>query len=78
MILTEGNKVNWDVDDLNYNPNANEKYTIRACWHGDVYLEVVLGLHTLTYLCILLECSRDVFQNNMGNGNSHDFELELN
>jgi hypothetical protein len=47
-----------------------------ACWHGDVYLEVVLGPHTLTYLCILLGCFRDVLQNNMGNGNYCDLEIE--
>ncbi len=39
-------------------------------------MEVVLGLHTLAYLCILLGCSRDVPQNNMGNGDSHDLEIK--
>ncbi len=40
-------------------------------------LEVVLVWHASTYLCTLVGCSRDVPQTNMGGGNSHDVDIEL-
>jgi hypothetical protein len=42
-----------------------------------VDLEAILGQHAFTYLCTLLGCSKDVPQNNMSNGNSHNDNDEL-
>jgi hypothetical protein len=50
--------------------------TTKACWHGDVDLETVLGWHASTYLCTLLGCSKDVLQTNVDDGDSHDVDME--
>jgi hypothetical protein len=76
-IVHRVNKVNWDVDGLNWNPSSNEEDTIGARWYGEVDLEVVLGWHVCAYLCILLGCFRDVPQGNMGGGNSQSDDDEL-
>jgi len=62
---------------LSWNPSSNEEDTTCAKWHGEVELEVVLGWHASIYLCILLGCSRDVLQVNMGGGNSQNEDDEL-
>jgi len=35
-------KVDWDANNLSWNPSSNEEDTIRACWHGDIDVEVLL------------------------------------
>jgi hypothetical protein len=35
-------KVHWDANNLSWNPSSNEEDTIKACWDGDVDLEVLL------------------------------------
>jgi hypothetical protein len=42
-----------------------------------VDLEVVLGWHAFSYLCILLGCVGDVPQSNTSNGNSQSDNDEL-
>jgi hypothetical protein len=52
--------VNWDVDGLSQNLNSNKEDTIKACWHGDLGLEVALKWRAFAYLCTLLRCFKDV------------------
>jgi hypothetical protein len=75
-IIHRVGRLNWDVDGLNQNPSFSEKDTIVAEWHGKVNLEVVSRWHAFTYLCTLLECSRDVPQGNTSGGNSHNDDDE--
>jgi hypothetical protein len=50
---------------------------LKAFWHGDVDLEVVLGWHAFTYLCTLLRCFKDVPQTSVDDGDPHDVDMEL-
>ncbi len=75
-IVHRVGKVNWDVDGLIWSPSYNEEDPIEACWHNGVDLEAILKWHILTYLCTMLGCSKDVFQFNMGNEDSHDLNIE--
>jgi hypothetical protein len=76
-IVHRVGKVNWDVDGLIWSSNCNEDDPIEACWHNGVDLEAILKWHIkLTYLCTMLRCSKDVFQINMGNKDSHDINIE--
>jgi hypothetical protein len=50
--------------------------TIKAHWHGDVDLEIVLRWHASTYLYTLLGCSKDVPQTSVDDGDSHDVDME--
>jgi hypothetical protein len=75
-IIHKLGKVNRDVDGLRWNPSFNEEDTIRACWHGDGDLEVILGWHAFAYLCTLLGLYRDVPQTSMNDGDPHDVDME--
>jgi hypothetical protein len=50
--------VNHDVNLLSSNPSSSKEDTIKAQWHGDMDLEVLLGWHMFAYLCTLLGCSK--------------------
>ncbi len=60
---------------MNQNPSSNEEDTIRARWHGDVDLEVVLGWHAFAYFCTLLGCFGDVPHTSMDDGDLHDVDM---
>ncbi len=49
----------------------------RACWHGDVDLEVVPRWHASAYLCTLLGCFGDVPHTSVDDGDPHDVDMEL-
>ncbi len=69
-------RVTWNVDGFSRNPSSNEEDTTRACWHGNVDLEVILRWHAFAYLCSLLGCYGDVLQTSMGDGDPHDVDME--
>ncbi len=70
-------KVNQDADGLNQNPSSNEEDTIGARCHGKVDLEAIPRWHASVYVCTLLGYSKDVPQGNMGGGNSHNDDGEV-
>jgi hypothetical protein len=74
-IIHRSSRVNWDANGLNQNPSSNEEDTIRARWHGDVDLEVVLGWHAFAYFCTLLGCFGDVPHTSMDDGDLHDVDM---
>lgn len=53
-IVHRVDRVNQNIDELDRNPNSSEENTIGAYWRNDVNLQVILGWHISTYLCILL------------------------
>ncbi len=62
---------------MSWNPSSNEEDTNRACWHGDVDLEVVPRWHFFAYLCTLSGCYGDVPYISMDDGDPHDVDMEL-
>lgn len=72
-IIHKASRVNWDANGLSWNPSFSEEDTTCAKWHGNVNLEVVPRWPAYIYMCILLGCSRDVPQGNIGGGNSQHY-----
>ncbi len=69
-------RLNRDANGLNRNPSSNKENTTRACWHGDVDFEAVLGWHVFAYLCTLLGCFGDVPQTKSDSGNFQEEDIE--